>query len=427
MSQFNSIERTFAKVLSYTPWLKSFIKGLYQAVNYALHRQNYKYSLGEGLSLKKLAIEGKGSFGGYYDKSLLRDGQFLYHSFDPKMSLKNQSIPIDICLDGRVISSSHAWNWQQGSMLSWYGRGTDSLIHNEFDGKKFISKIVGTDGKDLQTIDFPVYHVSNCGSFALSLNFSRLAKLRPDYGYFNLSTSQIKPLQHDDGIYIVDLISNKSKLLIPLTDIAEYLGRSSMSNAWHKVNHIMISPNNKRFMFLHRWYVLGGKKFTRLMTCNIDGSDMRVLLDDGMVSHCWWLDDENIISYAQKKEIGTCYLCVNDKTGDCGAVGEDVLKEDGHPSFSNNGRWMITDTYPDRSRMRKLILFDMQKHEKYLLGEFFEPLRYNGPYRCDLHPRWGKGTNVITFDSNFNGVRNMYSLDLGTIVGDNSSCAMVKL
>ena len=68
MSQFNSLERAAAKVLSNMPRLKSFIKGSYQSLNYALNHKDYKYKLAEGLSLKKWAIQDRGSFGGYYDK-----------------------------------------------------------------------------------------------------------------------------------------------------------------------------------------------------------------------------------------------------------------------------------------------------------------------------------------------------------------------
>lgn len=415
MNQFNSIERTVAKALSYTPWLKSFIKGSYQSVSYALNRKDYKYNLVEGLLLKKWAIQGRGSFWGYYDKSPLRDGRCLYHSFDPSRPVKNLSHPINIVLDDCKISSSSTWNWQQGSMLSWLGKGTDWIIHNDFNNGRFISKIISTKGKEQQIIDFPIYQVSDCGSFGLSLNFSRLAKLRPDYGYFNLPTNQLKPIQSDDGIFYVDLKSNRCDLVLSLETISEFQSQPFMQNAWHKINHIMIAPNGKRFMFLHRWYIPGGKKYTRLMTCNIDGTDMHVLADNGMVSHCYWLDCENIVSFARKAEIGDRYFLFKDRSSQYSLLGENTLTEDGHPSISHDQRWMITDTYPDRSRMRKLILFDMHSEDVIQIGEFFEPLKYYGQYRCDLHPRWVENEMVISFDSTFSGIRQMYSMDLSEI------------
>ena len=43
----------------------------------------------------------------------------------------------------------------------------------------------------------------------------------------------------------------------------------------------------------------------------------------------------------------------------------------GHPSISKNQKWMITDTYPDNSRMSKLILFKLVSNKSKELGKFF--------------------------------------------------------
>lgn len=74
--------------------------------------------------------------------------------------------------------------------------------------------------------------------------------------------------------------------LLKYTDFANFEQRKDMVNAEHKVNHLMLSPNGKRFMVLHRWFE-GQRKYTRLVTCNIDGTDMYNLSDDDMVSHCF--------------------------------------------------------------------------------------------------------------------------------------------
>ena len=76
-----------------------------------------------------------------------------------------------------------------------------------------------------------------------------------------------------------------------------------MEGAEHKVNHLMISPNGKRFMVLHRWFK-NGEKYTRLVTCNMDGTEMYNLSDDNFVSHCCWKNNEEILSYLNKKESG---------------------------------------------------------------------------------------------------------------------------
>ena len=77
----------------------------------------------------------------------------------------------------------------------------------------------------------------------------------------------------------------------------------SMQAAEHKVNHLMISPNGKRFMVLHRWFQKG-RKHTRLVTVNVDKTEMYNLSDDVFVSHCYWKNDQEILSFLRKKETG---------------------------------------------------------------------------------------------------------------------------
>lgn len=89
--------------------------------------------------------------------------------------------------------------------------------------------------------------------------------------------------------------------------------RSEMEGAEHKVNHLMISPNGKRFMVLHRWFK-NGEKYTRLVTCNMDGTEMYNLSDDNFVSHCCWKNNEEILSYLNKKESGKGYYLMKDKS-----------------------------------------------------------------------------------------------------------------
>ena len=79
----------------------------------------------------------------------------------------------------------------------------------------------------------------------------------------------------------------KLLLFLNIQILLNFEPRSEMKEegSVHKVNHIMLSPNGKRFMVLYRWFN-GQRKYTRLITCNVDGTDMYVLSDDDMVSHC---------------------------------------------------------------------------------------------------------------------------------------------
>jgi len=97
-------------------------------------------------------------------------------------------------------------------------------------------------------------------------------------------------------------------------------------------------------------------------------------------------------------------------------VGEGVLTSDGHCSYSPDGRWILTDTYPDRERLRTLILYRPSDGSRVDIGRFFSPRELDGEIRCDLHPRWSRDGQKICFDSVHEGHRQIYVVDVSEIV-----------
>ena len=90
-------------------------------------------------------------------------------------------------------------------------------------------------------------------------------------------------------------------------------------------------------------------------------------------------------------------------------LGKGLLDYDGHGTFSPDGNWMITDTYPDRvSHEQKLYLMDMKNQAVLALGRFVEPPEFTSGWRCDLHPRWSPDGGMIGFNSTFTGSRQVY-------------------
>ncbi len=314
------------------------------------------------------------------------------------------------------LGETHAWNWQQGCMLQWLGTEGNKVIHNAYSTEEdaYDSRVIQLGNGQVTRFGMPIYSVNRQGTLALTLNFSRLARLRPDYGYFNRRASEDPDLTAD-GIWRLDLRTNQSLLILSLDDVVGFEHSDSMEGAEHRVNHIDISPDGKRFMFLHRWNAGGGER-TRLLTADTDGTNLFCLANDEMVSHCAWRSERQILSWARKKGVGDRYFLFRDRTTDYAVVGEDCLVEDGHPSFSPDGRWLLTDTYPNGRGMSTLLLFDMETKTLVKVGAFFQPLRFRGEVRCDLHPRWSLDGNLVAFDSCHSGRRRLYVLDVSEII-----------
>ena len=275
--------------------------------------------------------------------------------------------------------------------------------------KKYISNIIDVnDLKREQTLDYPIYDCIN--NTALTLSFERLNNIMPDYGYRNNKLKSDFEYT-EEGIFKINLDENTAKLLISIKEVINLHSKETMLDAKHWFNHIMISPLGNSFMFLHRW-INKGKKYDALITANIDGTNIKCLADDDMVSHCYWVNENEIISYMHDKELGNKYYIIDLKTGHRKTVGKGIIDNfgDGHPIVFKDK--LVFDTYPNRSRMKELYFFDLKSEKLNKIGEFYESLKYNEETRCDLHPKFNYTGNSVFIDSVHEGNRNLYQIDL---------------
>lgn len=405
---------SFAKTLSGLPQIKRTLKDVYQ---FAGNVVSDKKSLSHGLTLETHP-EFEHMFG-YYDKSPWNadNSQLLYMRVAKADKLcapgEFAQIIIKRVAGGseRIVASTSAWNVQQGCMLQWLGPDFDSkIIFNDCIDSKLVSVVLDINTAKKTVLDMPVYSVDSSGEIAVGLDFLRLHRLRPGYGYANIPDSSANyfcPLS--DAIWRMDIAQNLVTPLISYTQIAAFEPSASMIGAEHKINHIMLRPDGKRFMFLHRW-INKNVRYTRLLTVNTDGSDMYNLLDEGMVSHCNWCDNDTVVAWAHTRSRGDGYYLLTDRTRHRADFLPKLLTRDGHPSFSPDGKWLVTDTYPDFKRKQHLILCDIQSGEAEVIAQLYAPLRYTRELHCDLHPRWSRDSKQICIDSAHLGTRQVFTV-----------------
>lgn len=372
-------------------------------------RNDQKILLAEGVKCDALFSDPFVHFFGYYDKPCFYGG----HSLSHRLNIDNFDYrqTVDILVDDHKVSSSSAWNLQQGSMSTWINE--NHIIHNDFDGSKYVSKIINIEDGTVRTIDFPVYSVSKSKRFALSLNFSRLAKLRKDYGYFNLPYDSL-PDNDNDGIYYVDIENNTNELWLSLSEIIAFRMHDNMIGAEHKVNHIDISPDDTKAMFLHRWFV-NGVKYTRLLCVDLRTKELKCLADNNMVSHMYWVNNEKVFGYLRGDNGSDGYFFI-DMNGKQEQFVHEMLVDDGHPTVLND-RFIVTDAYPDYTCKSKLMLIDIESGNVSLIGRFYSGKKYQNDTRCDLHPRFDDNKKALTIDSVCSGVRNVYHIDISELIG----------
>lgn len=419
MMGFVEIENIGKQALEQFPMIKRSIKRVYQFTSVVTSGEKNKF---EGNIIRISPDDEFEYFYGYYDKSpwdamdrymICIKVKQAYKSVAPK---EPGVVGVIDTQEGNKfieIGITHSWNVQQSCMAQWMGPDFKTkIIYNDFRDGKYCSVIYNWAEKHEETVlPLPVYDVARDGSFALSLDFSRLHRMRPGYGYSNLPETTKGELCPDKPcIWKMDIPSGKVTELFKYTEMAAFEPDESMQGAEHKVNHLMISPNGKRFMVLHRWFQKG-RKHTRLVTVNIDKSEIYNLSDDVFVSHCYWKNDHEILSFLRKKETGNHYYLMKDQTQEYKMYWP-RLATDGHCSYSPDGELVVTDSYPNRKRMAFIYLCREEQSQPVRIGKVFSPFKYDNDCRCDLHPRWNHAGDKICIDSVHEGRRGLYVIPI---------------
>jgi len=429
---YSALERRVGDLLSRFPRLKAFAKKGYQRICYlfslnreaalVLHPKCAIYAI----PMYPQADQTEGSppkelFFGYYDKSPWSPNMAFILLHETTTSEKVNIVVYDLRHDEyRVIGSSRAWNYQQGAMAQWMrGEGPLRVIFNDVINDRLVARIVSIEDGTETIVPWPIQSLHPNGKEALTLNYLRLARLRPEYGY-RVTVRNFSPTQplDQDGIWCVDLTTGEATLIITLAELINQEPCASMLKAEHKVNHLLYSPSGVRFAFMHRWIGPQGK-FSRLYVANADGKDgMRLLMDDRVVSHYCWRDDNTLLVWGRKAGFGDHYYLIAVDTGDAQPLGNRLLDVygDGHPSFSPDRQWLVMDTYPDKTRKQHLLLYKVVSGELLEIGRFFAPWKFDGPRRCDLHPRWSPDGTLISIDSAHEGQRLSYIIDVTALV-----------
>ena len=307
------------------------------------------------------------------------------------------------------IALTRAWNFQQGCMAHWLATSPDSvIIYNDLIDGEFVSVILNVFSKARRIIPYPVSAVSPNGKEAIGINFARLRITRADYGYGGQGqdpkTDEMFP--EEDGLFLMNLETGAAKLLVSLEQV-RHLVPETDGTVMEYFNHTLFSRDGSKVFWLARTQKYWN---TTAFTVQTDGTNLqRCFPDEWGGSHFDWLDGDRLMvtSKYEGKAYGHVLFTVGEK--DYKRLGGGILDYDGHGTFSPDGRWMVTDSYPaDGSHEQKLVLMDMSSEAVISLGRFVEPPEFTKGWRCDLHPRWSPDGNMIGFNSTFSGSRQVY-------------------
>lgn len=348
------------------------------------------------------------------------------------------------------IGETDSWNWQQGAMLQWISGSEEKCIYNASKNGKLISRIYDCTTNESRDIDWPIYGITPDGKHSITLDLERSFWCRA-YHYASVENcTKDGRVYEDDGIFDIDIENNVRKKIVRIQDVINTDKRDNFDSCKHWLEHIMINPSGTKFCFLHRFSPIHNvyQYTTRLFVADIDGSNLKIVpeWEKYQWSHFGWKGDNAFVIYTVEKpkwsvaksyrqllqtrplslttlfkkatvSIATrlpyiiekhilggrryyqCYqLDDYNEVKMNGVIESGLFDIDGHPSFTSDSRYMITDSYPDRHGYQRLIVYDTLTKKGMIIAEFYAYYKGN-PASCDLHPKLCSDNEYLAVDT----------------------------
>lgn len=310
------------------------------------------------------------------------------------------------------IAETTTWCWQQGCMLQWHPADSNNLIiFNKMVNKNYGSEVWDVTKKiGVDQYQFPIYSMDPNGKYAANLNFSRLGRLRPGYGYRLLpDATQNDPAPDDDGLFLLDLSTGNRTLVASLSQLADDVGEI---NCHHYINHATFSPDGEKIAFFHLWSQENDvDRKMRFCVYNVLKNTIDAIESNGNVSHYCWKNSKMILASVYFNN-----LCGYFIYNVCNNTKKNIhfnIKNDGHPMYHpSNNQYIVTDTYPNIFRNQKLYIANTENKKIMSIKNFYTPFCYDNIVRCDLHPRWDRTGENCIIDSTINQPRKMAIINL---------------
>lgn len=363
---------------------------------------------------ERLTPANENCYFGYYDKSpYSKDGEYLlYHSI-PAMRAPRKKESAKLYIQSTktgertCLGKTLAWNLQQGSMLRFIDEHT--VAWNDYRRGRYCAVFHDIASGQEHELDFPLYDVDSCNRYGLSLEFERLNVDAEGYGYIQEGQTEF----HTPAtISLIDIGQNTSRVIVSADKLNEKFPIPHKGVDFFYFNHLNFNPSGSRFLFIER-YIYQHKRYSRLFSSDLTGNDIHLLADETMVSHFTWRTNDQIFVYCTHAGRDRYYLLDDKSNPELTAVENKKLMQDGHPTFLLHSiDAFVSDTYPDHGRRRHLFVYNIPHNAYKELAALKAPIKYDGPVRCDFHPRLHPDGKHVIIDSIHEGYRGLYEVEI---------------
>ncbi len=305
------------------------------------------------------------------------------------------------------LAETRSWNFQQGALLIWFESGK-SILFNDFDGERNISRVVDISGNEIRRFNLPLGAVNKTRTKGLSINFNRILDFRKGYGYSNVKDVNFDVFAPDnDGIFAVDLITGKTELILSYSKMKEVFSEQPFTSQKLVVNHITFNPSGNEFVFLLRNFPQAGSKWGTVLAVGDLCGNVKKLTNFQVNSHYSYKDDKTLAIWSGLPEYGV-YVFNTDNCARYKIENRVINHGDIHVNFSNDGNYFIGDGYVEENQSRYVYKYDMNTGiAERLFGVYSEPVS-DTDIRCDLHARISPDGKRISYDTTQNNKREIF-------------------
>jgi hypothetical protein len=306
------------------------------------------------------------------------------------------------------IANTHALNWQLGSRVQWLSDG--EIIFNDIEDGTQCSKIIDIHtGEMIRKFIRPFWAVSPNKKIAASLNFSRISKKRPGYGYSGTSVDK------DNEVFtIFSLEDGKEIFKISLDEIFKQINFDIPDGVDPYFNHIEFSLCSQKLLIIFHFIENGkAQKNNYPLVFNTANNNLELIHTAGGFSHYAWFGNQSILAYL-KLHNKWCFAKWNNSSWL--PIKNSMPEKDGHISFLMNNKHVVVDGYPDRIGRMPLYIGSIESGKKLeTILRIMNPISYRGALRCDLHPRVSCSDSYVICDMPTKLGRRLLSISINKI------------
>ena len=158
----------------------------------------------------------------------------------------------DDCLF-RPLADSSAWSLLSGARIQWIGPDCQrKVLYHDTHAENQVSVVVDICSGAERVYPHSITPTTRDGRRGFSVDYRRVKRGQPAYGYPSGNIDPIAKEPDIDGIRLVDLTRGTCRLIVSMAELAQWNRHPSMESALHWIAPIHLSRGDSRIAFLHR-------------------------------------------------------------------------------------------------------------------------------------------------------------------------------